>query len=387
MTDPARWTGVDGIRDAARRRWNDGSLPRAYAGGDVFPTIEVPLRHPSAADLGEHFDAARTWVDAVVRGSRDGLAYDVQRGRIGGRVSGATEVPVRAIVSTYAQAWRLLGVADDAEAFRRLVAEASEVRAAQEWALAHPRAAIPLSASWQPLLAAYRWLDGHRGSGRYLRQVDAPGVDTKFIEQHRAPLADMLGVSGSAAGFVRGLGLAAKPAMVRLRFDPAVFGFPAELSEASFRVDELGALTARLHSALIVENEITYLSVPVPAGGVVLWGKGYDADQPASLAWLADVPVLYWGDLDTHGFGILNRVRAWLPQAESILMDRETLLAHRERWVQEDAGTNAVLPRLDAAEHALYEDLVTDRFGAGVRLEQERIDWEWALQRLTPRFG
>lgn len=49
--------------------------------------------------------------------------------------------------------------------------------------------------------------------------------------------------------------------------------------------------------------------MPVPAGGVVLWGKGYDAVQPA---WLADVPVLHRGDLDTHGFGILHRVRARL---------------------------------------------------------------------------
>jgi len=119
----------------------------------------------------------------------------------------------------------------------------------------------------------------------------------------------------------------------------------------------------------------------------VLWGKGYDADQPASLEWLADVPVLYWGDLDTHGFGILNRVRAWLPHAESVLMDRETLLAHRDRWESESTATNAALSRLNAGEEALYDDLVTDRLGPSVRLEQERIDWDWARARLTARFG
>jgi hypothetical protein len=30
----------------------------------------------------------------------------------------------------------------------------------------------------------------------------------------------------------------------------------------------------------------------------------------------------------------------------------------------------------------LYTDLVTDRFGDHVRLEQERIDWTWAEQHL-----
>ncbi|WP_417564749.1 Wadjet anti-phage system protein JetD domain-containing protein [Microbacterium sp.] len=383
MTDPARWTTPDGVRAAVRRRWTDGTLLRAFAVGEPFPEIDVPLRHPSSADLAEHFDAARAWVDAVIRAARDGRAYALVSGRIGGRISGATEVPVRARVTTYAQAWQLLGVAADADAFRQVVADAAAVAPVHDWALARPLAAVALAPVWQTLLSAFRWLDVHRGSGRYLRQIDAPGVDTKFVEQHRGPLAEMLGVSASAAGFTGGLGLAAKPATIRLRFDPAVLGLPAGLTEASFRADELAALRARLTSALIVENEITYLSVPVPPGGVVLWGRGYDADQPASLGWLADVPVRYWGDLDTHGFGILNRVRAHLPHAVSVLMDRETLLAHRDRWGHEPSPTDAGLTRLDAAEQALYEDLVTDRFGVGVRLEQERIDWDWAQLRLA----
>jgi len=44
--------------------------------------------------------------------------------------------------------------------------------------------------------------------------------------------------------------------------------------------------------------------------------------------------------------------------------------------------TNVALARLDAAEHALYQDLVTDRFGRAVRLEQERIGWDWAMTAL-----
>ncbi|MBD3940255.1 hypothetical protein IF188_00895 [Microbacterium sp. NEAU-LLC] len=382
MTDPSRWTGVEGVRAVVRRRWDDGSLLRAFALREEFTPIDVALRHPSAADLAEHFDAARAWVDAVVRGSRGGRAYRLQRDRIGGRISGATEVPARAVVESHDQAWELLGAAQEAQTFRRVVEASDDDEAPRAWALAHPTATIALADDWGRMLSAFRWLDAHRGSGLYLRQITARSVDTKFVERHRKPLAEMLGVSSAAPRFVRDLGLAAKPQTVRLRFDPAVFGFPSVLSEASFRVDELRTLRVRPSRALVVENEITYLSVPVPPGGVVLWGKGYDADQPASLEWLADVPVSYWGDLDTHGFGILNRVKAWLPQVESVLMDRETLLAHRERWVVEGTPTNAALSRLDAGDQAVYDDLVTDRFGPSVRLEQERIDWSWALARL-----
>jgi hypothetical protein len=120
----------------------------------------------------------------------------------------------------------------------------------------------------------------------------------------------------------------------------------------------------------------------VPAGGIVIWGEGFDVARLGRVPWLAHAAVTYWGDIDTHGFAILNRLRAWLPQANSVLMDRTTLVAHRDRWVREDRPTNAALTSLSHSEAALYSDLVTDALGPRVRLEQERIDWDWAQREL-----
>jgi hypothetical protein len=382
MNDPARWTTADDINAAVRRRWDDGELLRAIAQGHPFPRIEVPLRGPSATDLGEHFDAARAWAESVYRAGREGRAYDVIRTTVGGRHSGRSELPGRAIVSGYEQAWNLLGTATDAVDFMHVFAYSERTPPAQAWALAHPLRAISLAGEWPTMLAAYRWLEEHRGSGLYLRQVSAPGVDTKFIERHRSVLAALLGVTSGASAFSSALGFASKPAIVRMRFDPAVLDLPSGLTEATFRSEELRRRNARPSTAVIIENEITYLSVPIPAGGIVLWGKGYDADEPASLDWLADSPVLYWGDIDTHGFAILNRVRAHLPHVSSILMDRETLMVHEDRWGREDTPTSVSLSGLEEVEGALYADLVTDRYGSSVRLEQERIDWEWVAERL-----
>lgn len=100
------------------------------------------------------------------------------------------------------------------------------------------------------------------------------------------------------------------------------------------------------------------------------------------MPWLADAEVAYWGDLDTHGFAILNQLRAWLPQTRSVLMDRGTLLAHRDRWVIEPSPTAARLDWLTPDEQALYQELVKDRLGERVRLEQERIAWDWVAERL-----
>jgi hypothetical protein len=90
--------------------------------------------------------------------------------------------------------------------------------------------------------------------------------------------------------------------------------------------------------------------------------------------------VTYAGDLDTHGFAILNTLRASVPQTRSLLMDRETLLAHRDRWGFESSPTRARLDYLTRTEQALYTDLVEDVYAPSLRLEQERLDWEWVVR-------
>lgn len=388
------WSTPDDIVGKVRRRWADGSLLRSYALDEPFPLMEVPLRGPRAAEVGDDLHAVRAWVSRLDTARRDDSRYELRWTSIGGREFGRNQIPARAAVSTYAQAWALLGVADEVRRFEHVwaltgAAERAAVEAEPQpgkqvssWVLSHPHRAVELSPVWEQMLAAYAWLDAHRDSGRHLREISAPGVDTKFAERHRAVLAGLLGVSSTAAGFVSGLGLQAKPELVRLRV-AADLGLPKPLTELAVRADELAHLRLSPRIAVVVENEITYLSVPVPGHGVVIWGKGFEVDRVGRLPWLVGVDIVYWGDLDTHGFAILDRLRAFQPQTRSVLMDRATLLAHRDRWVVEERPASSLLTRLTADEAALYADLVSETLGTGVRLEQERVDWSWALERLA----
>lgn len=374
------WTTPNDVAARVRRRWNDGTLLRDYALGAVFEPIEVAVNGPAASQIGDDLGAVREWVAQWDAGRKDDSRYALRWRAVGGRRIGRNELPARAVVSSFEQAWALLGVRDAVRRFDDVLRLTAEHPAARAWAVAQPHRALELRDDMARLLAAYEWLDAHRGSGRYLREITAPGVDTKFAEQHRAVLGPLLGVSSKASDFVAELGLASKPQLVRLRPDPAL-RLLGGATEVAVRASELPELGAAPVSVLVVENEITYLSAPVPRGGAVVWGQGFDVDRLGRAGWIADAEVAYWGDLDTHGFAILDRLRAWLPQARSILMDRETLLAHRDRWGREDRPTRAALTRLTLAERELYEDLVVDALGAGVRLEQERIDWAWASER------
>lgn len=378
----AGWTTAADLRTAVRRRWSDGSLLRGLAAGSPFPELDLPVRGPSAGRIGDDLAAVQRWIAGLEAGSDDGRRFDLIYAGIGGRHFGRNQVPSRARVVSYDQAWRLLGVTGEVATYCRVLNLSTDAPDARAWVAAHPLRALEVAAEWEQVLAAYRWLDAARGSGRYLREITAPGVDTKFVERHRSVLAQLLGADRSATGFVSSLGLAGKPESLRLRFDARFLGLPSSLSEATFRVDELAAVRMSVQRAVIVENEITYLTLPVPTEGIVLWGKGFEVSRLRAIPWLREAELHYWGDLDTHGFAILNQLRAWLPRTRSFLMDRETLVQHRDRWGREPAPTAARLDRLDADETALYSDLVSDRLGEAVRLEQERLDWAWVEGRL-----
>ena len=378
----SRWTSPADLRAKVARRWSDGSLLAALAEDAPFPSLDLPLRGPAAGEIGDDLEAVQGWVAELESGSDGGRRYDLEYRSIGGRHFGRNRVPTRARVTSYDQAWRLLGVSSEVAAYLRVLDVSADRPAVRDWVAAHPLRALEVAGEWHQVVSAYDWLHGARGSSRHLREIAAPGVDTKFVERHRPLLARLLGVDRSAAGFVSALGLGAKPESVRLRFDAGFLGLPTALSEATFRVAELAGVRVSVAQAVVVENEITYLTVPVPPQGLVIWGKGFDVGRLGSIPWLRDAELHYWGDLDTHGFAILNQLRTVLPRTRSFLMDRATLLQHRDRWVREPAPTAARLDRLTSSEAALYSDLVSDALGPAVRLEQERVDWGWVQDRL-----
>jgi hypothetical protein len=242
--------------------------------------------------------------------------------------------------------------------------------------------ALAHEAYFDRLLACMRWLADNVDRDRYLRQVDAPGVDTKFIEGHRGILAELVDlVIGSPADqrsrdFAARYGFRDKPTRVRVRvLDPAPSFLPAGISDIELRTDELASHPFGVERVFLVENEVTCLAFPPVPRSLLVFGGGYAVSRVAGLPWLRDVRLYYWGDIDTHGFRILDLLRSRFPDTRSMLMDRATLLAHEAHWDREPSPVNAHLQHLTADEAALYRDLVEDVFGPAVRLEQERIGY------------
>jgi len=66
-------------------------------------------------------------------------------------------------------------------------------------------------------------------------------------------------------------------------------------------------------------------------------------------------------------------------------MDRATLVAHEAFWGEESDQVTRDLPRLTAQERELFDDLRDNRIRHGLRLEQERVGFEWVRAAIEER--
>ena len=375
------WTRPAEVRAWLARKWDSGALLAAFAEGRDWEPLSMPLRGPAAGQIAGLLAEVQDWAAEWARAGRGPLRVECKQ--VGGRAVGANLIPCRAWVDGYDRAWELLGVRDEVGRFGELArATAESCPRLVPWLTRRPMQALKLADRWDELLATVRWIDERQAHGMYLRQVDVPGVDTKFIERHTGVLAELLDlqlhpdrIDPGAADFAGRYRFRRKPAYVRFR-SAGCAGF----TELSVRAEEFTAPPAGTRQVYVIENEITYLAFPLPAAAIAIFGGGYAVDMLEPLGWLAGLELVYWGDIDTHGFAILNRLRCRFGHARSMLMDQATLLAHRGQWVSEPRPVAVRLDLLDAGEAELYRILVDGTLGPSVRLEQERVGFA-AIER------
>ena len=245
----------------------------------------------------------------------------------------------------------------------------------------------------------FRSLQARPRPAVYLRQVDVPGVDSKFIESHRGVLTELLDLAlppeaietsaGGTGQFARRFGFLDKPLRIRFRLlDPQLPSLPgcASLSDITLDATSFADLTLPVERVVITENETNFLAFPPAPRAIVVFGAGYGWEALARAAWLQRCRLHYWGDLDTHGFVILDQLRAHFPHAASLLMDRATLLAHRAHWGEEPEPAHHDLSRLTNEEQAVHDDLRFDRLQPRLRLEQERVGFGWMSAQVQGRL-
>ncbi|MCG5501767.1 DUF3322 domain-containing protein [Ectothiorhodospira lacustris] len=391
------WTTPAELRAQLQKRWDSGQILAATLTGEALFPLPLRLRRPGSRELAEDFAAVGHWARTLRASSREqrGHGYEIRWERVNHRVHGANDLPAGVAVPSEADALQWLGKTREAQNFHALAEETlARFPALRDWLIRHPLTPLEQAGDWPRILAVLAWFQAHPRPGIYLRQMDLPGVDTKFVESRRKLLSELLDAvlppdavdarHSGGRGFELRYGLTPKPPLIRFRMlDPALSLHG--LSDLSVPPTQFATLAPAVARVFITENEINGLAFPDTPGSLVIFGLGYGLERLADIPWLRQVEIHYWGDIDTHGFAILDRLRARLPQTRSLLMDRATLAAHRDLWGQEHPQQRftGTLTRLTPPEQSLFEDLRENRLGECIRLEQERIGYGELLKVIS----
>ncbi|TDN69715.1 Wadjet anti-phage system protein JetD domain-containing protein [Paraburkholderia sp. BL10I2N1] len=408
------WTTAADLKAQVRRLWERGDLLRSMVSesddaapnaeliareeaeiglrsGCAFP-LRLVLKGPASAELTERFQAVREWIAELVAIAQIRIEWR----EFNHRVLGVQRVPQAVWIDDLDSALAMIGKRGDAARFGRLLTlVGSRQPTLLAWFRRRPLQALELANECERLLAVVGWIVQHPRPGIYLRQVDIAGVHSKFIENWRGVLAEWLDLvlppevvaveRNRGAQFVARYGFLDKPARIRFRvLDAQLPMLPGPaLPDIAVDADSFAALAVPIRRVFITENETNFLAFPPLADTIVVFGAGYGWEALSKAAWLSRCSIHYWGDIDTHGFAILDQLRSRFDHVESFLMDRATLIAHETQWGEEHDQVLRDLPRLDDAEQALFNDLRDNRLRKNLRLEQEHIGFQWVETALA----
>ncbi|MCD2450404.1 DUF2220 family protein [Methylicorpusculum oleiharenae] len=380
------WTSPSDLRAQVQKLWDKGELLTPLIESENCFPKRLNLKGPTSKEISENFEEVRLWVKALTNVSH----FRIEIKTFIHQLFGINSIPGEAWIDSLDAALAMLGKRIEANRFSVLLDETRQRQPLLlRWLAKRPLKALELADRWSLLLDTVDWMQTHPRPGIYLRQVDIPGVNSKFIEAHRGVLTELFDISlpedaialeatGVGQFSVR-YGFRNKPARIRFRvLDPSKSPLPGggtpdiTLDSASFA--RLPAIASRV---FITENETNFLAFPPIADSLIIFGAGYGWDNLSNIHWLSDCLIYYWGDIDTHGFAILNQLRSRFSHVESFMMDRETLFTHESLWGNEESQALQDLPLLTTDEQSLFDALRDNRIRKNLRLEQEMIGFNW----------
>jgi hypothetical protein len=378
----SKWSDTKWIVEQLQRKWDNGAIPRELLTQTGLFPLTFSLKKPKSNEITSNFADVYPWIDALREASKRkrGYGFELIEKEIVHRQLGRNPIPTHALITTIDDALKLIKKNREAEKIQKDVSLIlSEWIVLNDWAQKFPLKVLQYYNDWTNILAVLRWFYEHPNSGLYMRQMDIPGVDTKFVENKKRILTELLNIilpeeyiNQKAGSFEGRFGLCEKPIRIRMRFlDTELYINGLEDISAPF--EQVALFNPNVSTVFITENEINGLSFPNVKGSIVIFGLGYAVDILKTINWLKEKAVYYWGDLDTHGFKMLDQVRQFFPQVKSILMNEDILLDSRDLWVIEKEPFYGSLSRLTKDEQQLFFSLQNNMWGENVRLEQERI--------------
>lgn len=360
---------------------------REWLSGEAFSPIEYPvgMLSKNLAERRQQIESLRSQSKAAC-----GTGYTLEWDTVKMHTLGKQTQPNRVIIANLDD---YLALVRKRTVFDHFVADVRKIRqkfpVVESWIHTRPQDVIEYHGKWDDLLAVCDYFVKHPRPNAYLRELPI-SVHTKFIEINNRILRDLLDrllppetINREAIDFNQRFGLKDKPALVRLRLleEQLDWQYGLRVDDLSLPVDQVAHLLThhiQPKHVIIVENLINFLTLPKIPNSVGLFGGGFAVHLLRDVSWLMNCDVIYWGDIDAHGFEILSDLRGLFSHTISLMMDQETFDTHSQYVVSGMSSRSERFGYLTDAEAQLAQ-IIVER---GLRLEQEHIPQAYAVTRL-----
>jgi hypothetical protein len=382
------------LRHKAERKFQEALKASLHRRTDFFP-LRIPYPRPKST---EDRKALLAKIEAIKVGSKEviGQGYTVEWVEINTRKHGRNQFPGAVSFACETDFFGYLGKIQEVETARfsyELVIKT--IPALREIILKYLDRLCqePLS-FWKDILHVVRFFQRKPFPGCFARELPLE-IHTKFVEREKRLIENFVKTAAPnswRAGdlFEDRLGLLSPEGMVELRLlDPSLArDWPLRhfhSTPAALRAEWFNGF----RRVIITENRIPFLTLPELPATIAILGHGYAATRLERVELLKSRAILYWGDMDAHGFHILSQFRARFPQVQSVLMDKEAF-EHHEKYAVEGKPLQltkevefVLLKNLSVEERFLYQKLNLEN----CRLEQERIHHTYAIESLRKKCG
>ncbi|PUZ23814.1 hypothetical protein GA0116948_108124 [Chitinophaga costaii] len=376
-------------------RWWKPLLQSYILEEPFFPKSIDRIGKVKSGHITARFEMLLAEIEELYRYSKNqtGKGYLVQTAGRNFRRTGSHELPDAIVFETIDDYIYFIGYKKEWSIFLENYSTIMNITPRlKDWALNNCLWLTDKDIGWNDVLKVCQYFIETPRPDLYLRQLPIE-IHTKFIEENNALIQSLLDFlipdhirSLTQKRFAERFFLKYDEPLIRMRFLEENQQANFKFRDISIPLSDFEKLELLAKNVLIAENKMNFLTLPLMHSTVAIWsGGGFNIAYLKNADWLLNKKIIYWGDIDEHGFQILHQLRTYHPHAKSVMMDRTTYETFNIYAVSGSRNKSQNLNLLTKDENDLFQYLKT--LDSNNRLEQEKISQVYADNCLKSAVG
>ena len=370
----------DEIKNQALKWWKP-LLQSRIMGDEFFPKSIDRIGKIKSGHVTGRFEVLQQEIEELFRHSKNqtGIGYLVVTAGRNFRHTGSHELPDSVVFETVEDFVSFISKKNEWKVFLVNYGKIiSNIPSLKSWGLQNCLWLTDKNVNWNDVLKVCQYFILTPRPDLYLRQLPIE-IHTKFVEENITLIQSLLDFlipdhirSATQKRFAERFFLKFDEPLIRIRFLDNEQRHDYKFADISIPLSDFEKLELPANNILIAENKMNFLTLPSVPSTIAIWsGGGFNISCLKSATWLLHKNIIYWGDIDEHGFQILHQLKSYYEHTKSVMMDRRTFDLFHAYAVDGSRNNSVSLNLLTKDENELFQFLKA--LDKNNRLEQEKI--------------